>query len=139
MKKISKNVLLVSSVGLAGSAFAVTNTHPVFAASNASKKTTVANDQAKVKSAQKSVDQTQSKLTQVQNDLNTANKDLAQKETELANAKSTAEAANSKVAAPRIRATMRLSLPSNKPKRLLILQTATTKTLLRTVPTSKKT
>lgn len=100
MKKISKNVLLVSSVGLAGSAFAVTNTHPVFAASNASKKTTVANDQAKVKSAQKSVDQTQSKLTQVQNDLNTANKDLAQKETELANAKSTAEAANSKVAAP---------------------------------------
>jgi SEC10/PgrA surface exclusion-like protein len=100
MKKISKNVLLVSSVGLAGSAFAVTNTHPVFAANNASKKTTVANDQAKVKSAQKSVDQTQSKLTQVQNELNTANKDLAQKETELANAKSTAEAANSKVAAP---------------------------------------
>lgn len=53
MKIFSKKLMLVSSVGLAGSAFAVTNTHPVFAASNTSKKTTVANYQAKVKSAQK--------------------------------------------------------------------------------------
>ena len=100
MRKISKNILLISSVGLASSAFAVTATHPVFAASNTSKKTTVANDQAKVKSAQNSVNQTQSKLTKAQNDLNTVNKDLTQKETDLANAKNATEAANGKVAAP---------------------------------------
>lgn len=97
MKKISKNVLLVSSVGLAGSAFAVTNTHPVFAASNASKKTTVANDQAKVKSAQKKINQIQSKLKTAESQLNKANSDLSSKSAALQKAKKAVDAANSTI------------------------------------------
>lgn len=61
MKKISKNILLVSSVGLAGSAFVVTNTHPVFAASNAATNANSSQDvtsaQTQVNDAQKEVDQ----------------------------------------------------------------------------------
>ncbi|WP_201331106.1 SEC10/PgrA surface exclusion domain-containing protein [Lactobacillus nasalidis] len=91
MKKISKNVLLVSSVGLAGSAFAVTNTHPVFAASNATTSTSssqdVASAQTQVNEAQKEVDQTQSQLNSAEDQLSTANSDLDQKNADLQKAK----------------------------------------------------
>jgi|GEM_PF-6644623 len=61
MKKISKNILLVSSVGLAGSTFAVTNTHPVFVASNAA---TNANSSQDVASAQTQVNEAQKEVNQ---------------------------------------------------------------------------
>lgn len=95
MKIFSKKLMLVSSVGLAGSAFAVTNTHPVFAASNTSKKTTVANYQAKVKSAQKKINQIQSKLKTAESQLNKANSDLSSKSAALQKAKKAVDAANS--------------------------------------------
>lgn len=98
MKKILKDVLLVSSVGLAGSAFAVPNTHPVFAASSTSKKTTVANDQAKVKSAQKKINQIQSKLKIAESQLNKANNALTAKSTDLQNAKKAVDTANGTIA-----------------------------------------
>lgn len=87
MKKISKNVLLVSSVGLAGSAFAVTNTHPVFAANNAATNANssqdVASAQTQVNEAQKEVDQTQSQLNAAESQLSTANNNLDQKNADL--------------------------------------------------------
>lgn len=95
MKIFSKKLMLVSSVGLAGSAFAVTNTHPVFAASNTSKKTTVANYQAKVKSVQKKINQIQSKLKTAESQLNKANSDLSSKSAALQKAKKAVDAANS--------------------------------------------
>ncbi|APG68018.1 SEC10/PgrA surface exclusion domain-containing protein [Lactobacillus delbrueckii subsp. lactis] len=102
MKKISKNVLLVSSVGLAGSAFAVTNTHPVFAASNAATNANssqdVASAQTQVNEAQKEVDQTQSQLNAAESQLSTANNNLDQKNTDLQKAKDAVDNANEKVA-----------------------------------------
>ena len=102
MKKISKNVLLVSSVGLAGSAFAVTNTHPVFAANNAATNANssqdVASAQTQVNEAQKEVDQTQSQLNAAEGQLSTANNNLDQKNADLQKAKEAVDNANSKVA-----------------------------------------
>lgn len=102
MKKILKNVLLVSSVGLAGYAFAVTNTHPVFAASNAATNANSSQDvvsaQTQVNEAQKKVDQTQSQLNAAESQLSTANNNLDQKNADLQNAKEAVDNANSKVA-----------------------------------------